>query len=57
MVQCEFCKHKEKDGHEEPCIRCKECGVPYIEGAEYPLEDKFETAKKISKKAKKHLTR
>lgn len=28
---CQRCLHKEKDGHEEPCISCVECGVPYEE--------------------------
>ena len=42
MIQCQTCKHKDKDGHEEPCVRCKECGVPYIEGTDAELEDMYE---------------
>lgn len=31
MIRCETCKHKELEGHKEPCINCIECGVPYNE--------------------------
>ena len=42
MVACESCKHKDKDGHEEPCIGCRECGVPYIEGTDRELKNFYE---------------
>ena len=42
MFACNTCKHSLKDGHEEPCIRCIECGVPYIEGTDLELEDMYE---------------
>lgn len=42
MLRCETCKHKEVDGHEYPCKKCVECGVPYVEGTDEKLEDMYE---------------
>lgn len=42
MQMCNRCKHKYKEGHEEPCVRCTECGVPYIEGSDDELNLMYE---------------
>lgn len=46
MTQCFSCKYRDLDGHEEPCIGCKECGIPYIEGTDRELKDMYEEADK-----------
>lgn len=42
MIRCDSCIHKDKDGHDEPCIGCVECGVPYVEVTDRELKDFFE---------------
>lgn len=42
MHMCDSCKYKSLDGHEEPCVGCVECGVPYIEGTDKELKNCYE---------------
>jgi len=45
VTTCRYCAHAEKDGHEEPCAGCVECGVPYIEEPCRELNNMFEPVK------------
>jgi hypothetical protein len=41
-MRCDFCKYRNYDGHDEPCLHCVECGVPYVEDVPGELTDNFE---------------
>lgn len=49
MQMCDRCKHKYKDGGEEPCNRCTECFTPYSEGSDKELKLMYEEPEYVMK--------
>ena len=41
MLRCLTCEYRNQDGHMEPCIRCRECGVPYDENVNAKLNNEW----------------